>query len=578
MFGMFLMLVGVVYYVTNGSGDNSPGTLIWAINQANSNPGFDTIYFNIPTSDPSHTCVAGNCWWRITLTMNPPAITDSVLIDGFSQTSNRGNTNQCNPAFRAFPDSTGWTSVQNSIPRVAGVRRVKVPFYPCPEIEINLNDRSSTSGLISVSSRNVIIRGIALYNGGGGSGNQVIRIRPGSYNVVLENVIVGLRADGSIPALGDSTSSDGIFADSATSGIIRKVYVGLLGTHCVKFGNTAGGPTGGWIVDSSEIFGCAWNSNVADNVNIYTRRITFMHNLIHSSDGNSSASNPRVFGAGIEVRYDGDTATINENTIYNNATKGIFVDGTSQYVMISGNLIFGNGWRLPGPGVGVGKRDGNSKYVLITKNSFANNGGLAIDLDSSNITTSAGDGITCNDNLRQGGNPNELIDYPYIDSARVVISSRDTLLYIWGRAYTGADSVEIYLVSTPDVQNCPLEANGHGEGGLFLGSLRVVLDNFSGIINLNGLGINWFSPQMITAISKDNSGNTSEFSHNYPLPTPLYGDNELIVQEYNLNSEDYVEIYSADGKLIFKGKFGDFKPSKGVYFIKGKRVFKKILR
>ncbi len=129
---MLLILVNEVYYVDNGSGNSAPGTFIWAINQANSNPGFDTIYFNIPTTDPSYICIAGNCWWSITLMLNPPAITDGVLIDGFSQTSYRGNTNQCNTSFRASPDSTGWTSVQNGIPRVAGVRRANVPFYPCP--------------------------------------------------------------------------------------------------------------------------------------------------------------------------------------------------------------------------------------------------------------------------------------------------------------------------------------------------------------------------------------------------------------------------------------------------------------
>ncbi|MEO0155056.1 MAG: hypothetical protein ABIL29_06605, partial [candidate division WOR-3 bacterium] len=42
------------------------------------------------------------------------------------------------------------------------------------------------------------------------------------------------------------------------------------------------------------------------------------------------------------------------------------------------------------------------------RNSFLSNGGLAIDLDSTGFSGSAGDGVTCNDNLRQVGNPNEL--------------------------------------------------------------------------------------------------------------------------------------------------------------------------
>ncbi|MEO0168560.1 MAG: right-handed parallel beta-helix repeat-containing protein, partial [candidate division WOR-3 bacterium] len=335
-----------------------------------------------------------------------------------------------------------------------------------------------------------------------------------------------------------------------------------------------------WVLDSSEIFGSGWNWDQADNINVYTRNITIRHNLIHSSDGSSSASDIRIFASGIEVRYSGDSAKIYENTIYNNATKGIFVDGSSKYVEIVGNVIFGNGWRLPGPGVGVGERGGNSKYVLISRNSFSSNGGLAIDLDSTGVSGSAGDGVTCNDNLRQTGNPNELIDYPYIDSARVVISPSDTSLYVWGRAYTGADSVEIYLVSTPDMFNCSGEVNGHGEGGLFLGALRVVLNEFSGVISLNGLGVNWFSPQMIAAISRDNQMNTSEFSQNYPLPSPLdIGDELSIYESIEIENPGNVSVYSVDGRLIYKGKFKGFKGKAGIYFIKTwEKTFKVIIQ
>ncbi|MEO0150153.1 MAG: hypothetical protein ABIL23_07020 [candidate division WOR-3 bacterium] len=35
-----------------------------------------------------------------------------------------------------------------------------------------------------------------MYNGGGSSGSQVIRIRPGSQNILIENTILGLRANG----------------------------------------------------------------------------------------------------------------------------------------------------------------------------------------------------------------------------------------------------------------------------------------------------------------------------------------------------------------------------------------------
>lgn len=571
---MLAVLISGVFVVDNGLGGNSPGSFIWALEQANLNPGYDTVVFNIPTTDPSYICIGGNCWFSISLNTTPPPITEGVIIDGATQTTYTGNTNLCDINYRAYTDSTGWTSIRDGYPRIAGVNGARVPYFPCPEIEIDLNGKSSSTGIFSIQASNVVIKNLAIYNGGGGSGSQVIRIRPGSQNILIENLILGLRANG-VP---DSTPSDGIFADSATSGILRKVYVGFFGTHGVKFGNASGGPTNGWVLDSSEIFGSGWNWDQADNINVYARNITLKHNLIHSSDGSSLASDIRVFASGVEVRYDGDSARIYENTIYSNATKGVFVDGSSKYVEIVGNVIFGNGWRLAGPGVGVGERGGNSKYILISRNSFSNNGGLAIDLDSTGLSGFAGDGVTCNDDLRQAGNPNELIDYPYIDSARVIISPSDTSLYVWGRAYTGADSVEIYLVSTPDMFNCSGEVNGHGEGGLFLGALRVVLNEFSGVISLNGLGVDWFSPQMITALSRDNLMNTSEFSQNYPLPSPLNFGDELSISESFMKIGD-VSVYSIDGRLIFKGKVDEFRGKAGIYFIKTQKgTFKIILQ
>ncbi|MEO0150163.1 MAG: hypothetical protein ABIL23_07070 [candidate division WOR-3 bacterium] len=106
--------------------------------------------------------------------------------------------------------------------------------------------------------------------------------------------------------------------------------------------------------------------------------------------------------------------------------------------------------------------------------------------------------------------------------------------------------MEIYLVSTPDMFNCLGEVNGHGEGGLFLGALRVVLNEFSGVISF----------------SRDNQMNTSEFSQNYPLPSPLNFGDELLLRE-----------------LIYRGKFEGFKGKAGIYFIKTRgKTFKVVIQ
>jgi len=576
---MFFYLLSATYQVVSTGDNSSPGTLRWAIDQANSSPGPDTITFNIPDTDPGYTCSSGNCWWRITLSSRLPAITDPVLIDGWSQTANHGNTNTCHPSYRAAPDSAGWTGVQNSYSRNVGTLGATLPYFPCPEVEVDLNGVSYIYGVVQIAASDVQIRGMAFFNGGGSSGSQIIRVRPGSYNVTLRELFVGLPADGSEPT--DSTRSDCVFVDSTTSGKLSRLYVGFCGSHGVKFGNTSATTSSGWVVDSSEIFASAWYFDQGDNVNVYFNNVTFRHNLIHSSN-HPSASDKRVFGAGIEIRYNAENVTVTENTVYENGTKGIFVDGGSSGVEISYNRIFGNGWNLPGPGVGVGEKGGNSKRILISRNYFSDNGGLAIDLDSTGASGSAGDGVTCNDGLTQSGNPNALIDYPYLDSAKLYVSSGDTLLLVWGRAYTGADSVEIYVVSTLDNENCPGEVNGHGEGGTFLAVAPVVLNSFNISLKVDSLGPDWGSGSLyLTALSRDNLWNTSEFSENLPVPLPVGSSDDLYVSEGKTPALPYgeVEVYDPSGRLVFRGDMKAFKGRKGVYFVvSGGKVLLKIVR
>ena len=63
--------------------DSGPGSLRNAINFANSNPGLDTIKFNIPDTAKNYNPVKG--YWTIEPQSQLPTITEPVLIDGFSQ-------------------------------------------------------------------------------------------------------------------------------------------------------------------------------------------------------------------------------------------------------------------------------------------------------------------------------------------------------------------------------------------------------------------------------------------------------------------------------------------------------------
>jgi hypothetical protein len=79
---LFLLVttsISATTFIVNSTSDNtSSGTLRWAINQANSNPGADIISFNIPGIAPK----------IITLASSLPSITGIVTIDGNTQPAN----------------------------------------------------------------------------------------------------------------------------------------------------------------------------------------------------------------------------------------------------------------------------------------------------------------------------------------------------------------------------------------------------------------------------------------------------------------------------------------------------------
>jgi len=75
------------FTVTKTADNGSSGTLRWAIIQANSAGGANTIDFNIPTSDPNYDSTNG--WWTITLTSSLPSLTDNeTTINGFTTNTN----------------------------------------------------------------------------------------------------------------------------------------------------------------------------------------------------------------------------------------------------------------------------------------------------------------------------------------------------------------------------------------------------------------------------------------------------------------------------------------------------------
>ena len=82
-----------VFNVT-ATADDGIGSLRWALDSAENSAGADTITFNIPSSDPNY---AEGVWYINPFSAFPQLSSGSTTIDGSSQTANQGDTNPLGP-------------------------------------------------------------------------------------------------------------------------------------------------------------------------------------------------------------------------------------------------------------------------------------------------------------------------------------------------------------------------------------------------------------------------------------------------------------------------------------------------
>lgn len=242
-------------------------------------------------------------------------------------------------------------------------------------------------------------------------------------------------------------------------------------------------------------------------------------------DGNIISGNEQV-GIGINITAS-DSNVIVRNYIGTdvdgnplpNGLDGIRISQGVQKTIIGGspeeaNIIANNG------GCGVYITNDNSKYNLISCNSFYNNGGLAIDLFEP--------GVNPNDDMDEDEGANNKLNFPTIDE----ITFTDTAIRINGNLDVLRPQtyrVEIYKAS-PD-------PSGFGEGRQYICTVNpCVRGAWSAYIT--GFNENDF----FTTLAIDPENNTSEFS-------PTYGIGGFVSKE-NISVNDF-SIYPnpTDGKI-----------------------------
>ena len=215
------------------------------------------------------------------------------------------------------------------------------------------------------------------------------------------------------------------------------------------------------------------------------------------------------------------------------------------------------------PGSGILVTGANSVHNTLTNNLIHDNGQLGIDLGNN--------GVTLNDPGDADTGPNDLLNYPVIDS---LFMNPDSSFNIFGRA-VAKGTVEFYLAHPAGHPTQVADPAGHGEAYVYGGS--IIADAAGKIIFTTAKSLGQFS--IATATVTDTMGNTSEFSSNFTLvPAPLmvvaYSPVNIIVHDpdglrfgKDANNIPITEIAPADYFETPHDSVVIYHPKVGTYII-----------
>jgi hypothetical protein len=305
------------------------------------------------------------------------------------------------------------------------------------------------------------------------------------------------------------SSGGGIFLGEKGGNVIQRNYIGtdISGSSAAanywgidmesSDNNTIGGPTPG---EGNVISG---NRNMGFRIDGSDNNVV-QGNFIGTDATGSSAlgnGNQGIWISNSNRNTIGGMAAGEGNVISSNADVAVRI-GFGSNNQIYGNIIgldVSKTVALGNSGGGVHVFSGANNGIR--SNSIFSNGQLGIDLDVDGSSPS--DGVTPNDPGDQDVGPNNLQNFPELNSA--TLSGSATI--VQGSINSMASSsytIEFFCNTTCD-------PSGNGEGQMFLGSTLVVTDG-SGNATINESLPSVAAELFITATATDLSNNTSEFS------------------------------------------------------------------
>jgi hypothetical protein len=607
-------------YTVTSTGDTGPGTLRQAILDANANPGADIIQFAIGTTGNLFEGTAPNTYAVIELITALPTITDAVYINGTTQT----NTN------------TGYIAAQTVGVDNINLGGIAYPdIYIVPSVSFVFPSTStgvSGNGL-SIDAANVTIRGIAISGFGNTTSNpsqhsdiSVLRSPVSrTVNITISDCFISCDPLGNLPTASQrkSKANSILVCGNNETGTISNNYIAYSGTYAIHFnGNTDNlnvGPASttvgnrNWQITGNRIKGITINTNLnalvkADDGITLMKCVSFQVkanyisdveqtgvDLGYNSDSNY-VSNNTITGitrtgaiapqAGIRIGLCSEKDTLFRNVIYNNTgtsfKAGVWLDRStlSQAGVVtknnSDNVIQENQiYSNSSSAIVLSTNSSGGCYnTKISRNATYNNSGLGIDLDFSG--TNGSTLVTTNDDGDVDGGPNNIQNFPIIDSVRILSS---TQMAVYGKAPAGA-TVEFFLTDG-QVSTYGGRSLNYAEGKTFIGSaiegsasdLRSATASYNIDGNISS-GDNLFyfilpysgtlSTDSITATATI-ANNTSEFGPMVKAISPLnvtlqsfsavYADKKIKLQwqaEADNDFSDFELEHSSNGKDFSK--------------------------
>ncbi len=466
---------GAQFPVTN-TNNNGAGSLTDAINQANANPGPDTVTFSLPEGGSM----------TIAPTIPFPAITDTLFINGYSQPGAAlgtiaGRTIRVNIDGVGLPITNDIFIVSSNNVQIAGLAIYRAPnFSSGIRIDLAINDVFIWGNYIGTDSTGLST----------GLGNSYEGITCNTFNNTTPSsgIVVGVKGDGT----NDANEGNLISCNGEDAVILWRTESSTIAGNIIGF-NKNGTGTGFGNARNGILVTTSSNSNtigtngdgIADNVEgnkignnggrgIFIASVSNSNIIAGNVVGLDISNGPAGNGThGVEINpgsgnligtnADGTSDALERNTICANTGDGIRIVGGDFFGTSNsdGNTISGNAIGTNGAGTLV---QGNTAYgvVILSNNDLnaddnvigSNGDGNGDDLEGNLIAnntkgiviaTPAGasthvgnrisrnsiydnaqlgidfnnDGVTANDNGDADTGPNELYNFPFITRSNV---------------------------------------------------------------------------------------------------------------------------------------------------------------